>query len=101
MPLTRPTALFFVTAVIAALALGAGCPTSTTGAGTGTTVTGDATNGQADFASICSRCHASTAVPKAGASLITNHMGSVNLAMISVTLTDQQVADLKAFLATQ
>ncbi len=76
----------------------AGCPTSGTPSNTG--VTGSATAGQADFSQTCSACHAASSLV-GFQGRITNNMGSINPAMSGITLTDQQVADLKAFIATQ
>lgn len=80
-------------AVVVGLNL-AGCPTQS-----GAT-TGDATAGQAKFADTCARCHDAASVAGA-ASLVTTNMGTVNAAMNGVVLTDAEVADVKAFLATQ
>lgn len=86
------------------LALG-GCPQPTTGgdaggSDTGGTVTADANAGAEKFQATCQRCHTATSI-KSEASRITNNMATVSLAMSGITLTDQEVADLKAFLATQ
>jgi mono/diheme cytochrome c family protein len=72
----------------------AGCPQPTT------MLTGDAAAGQTLFAQDCARCHSAASVA-GGAALVTNNMGGINAAMNGITLTDQQVTEIKAFLATQ
>jgi hypothetical protein len=62
------------------------------------TPVGDPVAGAALFAAQCIGCHPSAAALKPQASQITNNMGSIDPAMSSITLTDQQVADLKAYL---
>ncbi len=59
---------------------------------------GDAAAGQALFTQTCIGCHPSPAALKPAANQITNNMGSINPAMNGITLTDQQVADLQAYL---
>ncbi len=76
----------------------AGCPTSTTPSNTG--VTGSATAGQAEFSQTCAACHTASALV-GFQNRITNNMGTISPAMAGITLTDQQVADLQAFIATQ
>ncbi len=71
-----------------------GCPKPPTG------VTGDPNAGQTEFAQLCSACHTPATVSLAR-SRITNNMGSINAAMSGITLTDQQVVDLQAYLATK
>jgi mono/diheme cytochrome c family protein len=73
----------------------AGCPTPTP------TPTGDATAGAALFAARCIGCHNPASTVATARNAITNNMGTVNAAMDGVTLTDQEVADLQAYLATQ
>ncbi|HVP11434.1 MAG TPA: hypothetical protein VMV94_09645 [Phycisphaerae bacterium] len=68
--------------------------------GTAPAVTGDPTVGAAIFDAVCSRCH-SVQFIKPFADLLTNNMGDLNPAMKGITLTDQDIADLRAFLATQ
>jgi hypothetical protein len=80
-------------AVLAGLSL-AGCPTQTP------TVTGSATDSQTEFTEICQGCHTAIAI-KANANLITSAMGTLSPAMSGIVFTDQEVADLKAFRATQ
>ena len=61
---------------------------------------GDATAGQATFNQRCSGCHA--APDLAGSeNIITNDMVTVNVAMAGITLTDTEVANLRAFIAQQ
>lgn len=56
--------------------------------------------GQTKFNNTCANCHSASALaPNADA--ITNNMGSVNSAMNGIMLTDEEVTDLMAFLATQ
>ena len=67
-----------------------------------TTVTvalaGNPVAGAALYTLQCLVCHPSAADLKPAASEITNDMGSINAAMSGITLTDQQVADLQAYL---
>jgi mono/diheme cytochrome c family protein len=72
----------------------AGCPQPTT------MLTGDAAAGQTLFAQDCARCHSAASVA-GGAALVTNNLGSINAGMNGITLTDQQVTEIKAFLETQ
>ena len=81
-----------------AFAAGAGCPQGGT-----TPIPADNTvalAGQTDFNSLCASCHGASALaPFAGR--VTNNMGTVNSRMNGIQLTDQQVTEIKAFLATQ
>lgn len=61
---------------------------------------GDPAAGQTTFAALCSTCHAANSL-RGRESLIVNNMGTVSSAMAGITLTDQQIADLQAFIATQ
>ncbi len=62
---------------------------------------GSAANGETLFNAQCVGCHSAAAV-KPGAGLIsTTGLGLINAAMTGITLTNQQVLDLQAFLATQ
>ena len=81
--------------VVVGLSLGSGCP-----GGTPPPV-GDPAAGQALFAQRCASasCHPNPATLKSVANLIVNNLGTVNPVMTGITLTDQQVADLKAYLA--
>jgi hypothetical protein len=83
--------------VVIGLSLGNGCPPSTP------PVTGNVANGQALFNSSCSAatCHPSAAALKPSADNIISNLGSLNSRMSGITLTAQQIADLRAFLATQ
>ena len=65
----------------------------------GPPLTGDPVAGATFFVDVCSRCH-SAAFVKPFADLITFNMGDVNPAMTGIVLTDQEIADLKAYLAT-
>jgi mono/diheme cytochrome c family protein len=60
--------------------------------------TGDPAAGQALYNQQCIGCHPSAAALKPTANLITNNMGSLSPAMSSITLTNQQVLDLQAYL---
>ncbi len=70
----------------------------TTNGGSG--LVGNATAGETDFNTMCAVCHTAATLAGSADSIVTD-MGTVNAAMSAITLTDQQVADLKAFLATQ
>lgn len=91
MSLRKSVAVFSI-AVLALVSL-VGCPQPTP-------VQGDAAAGQTLFAQDCARCHSAASVA-GGAALVTNNMGTLNAAMNGITLTDQQVANVKAFLETQ
>lgn len=56
--------------------------------------------GQTKFNSICINCHIAAFLAP-NADRITNDMGTVNSRMSGITLTDQEVSDLQAYLATQ
>ncbi len=88
-----PLATVSVVGLLVILAAG-GCPTTPGG------TTGDAAAGQTLFSQECSGCHTAAALAPAR-SRITNDLGTINAAMNGITLTDQQVADLQAYLATQ
>ena len=66
---------------------------------TGPPLTGDPAAGAAIWDAVCSRCH-SIAFVKPLADLITLDMGILNPAMKGIFLTDVDIDDLKAFLAT-
>jgi mono/diheme cytochrome c family protein len=79
---------------LAGLCLGAvGCPVTPP-------VVGDAAAGETKFNSTCSGCHTAAAIAP-DRNLIRANMGTLNSAMSGITLTNQEVADLKAYLATQ
>jgi len=59
---------------------------------------GDPAAGQALYSQRCAGCHPSPAAIAGAASRITNDMGTVDPDMTGITLTNQQVADLKAYL---
>lgn len=71
-------------------------------------LTGDATNGQELYTSRCAVCHSlgtfdTSALPNTPdllgeADEIVNDLGTIDEAMEGITLTDQEVADLKAFI---
>ncbi len=82
--------------VLAVVALLAGCPPTTT-----VVTGGDPAAGQATFNTRCSGCHPNPAALAGTQNLITNNMGTVNLAMTGVILSDTEVANLQAFVATQ
>ncbi len=77
----------------------AGCPTSTGDTST-SELTGAAADGEATFAASCARCHSASSLRNTG-SLITTNLGNLSSSMRGITLTDQQVSDLRAYLATQ
>jgi hypothetical protein len=79
----------------AAIALGL----SACGTAAGSGLLGDAAVGATEFDLTCARCHAAFEI-KLFSNLIVNNMGSVNPAMKGILLTDQQIADIRAFLAT-
>jgi len=87
----------FAAACLLGFSLG-GCPTD--GAQLPTDIVGDATAGQTTFTDTCARCHTARSVASTR-SRITNDMGTVAYSMRGITLTDQEIADLRAFLATQ
>jgi len=58
-------------------------------------LTGDAVAGQVLFTNECAKCHRAAPL-KGNESRIVNNLGR---AMDNLTLTDQQIADLDAFLA--
>jgi mono/diheme cytochrome c family protein len=88
---TRPRVLLGATILIAALSIG-GCPIRPS-----TVLTGDAVAGQTLFADKCASCHLAASL-KGNESRIVNNLGS---GMDNIVLTDQQIADLDAFLAGQ
>lgn len=63
------------------------------------TVAGDAAAGKRKFTSACAACHPSPALLKPKCNSITNNLGALNPLMNAVKLSDQEVADLKAYLA--
>jgi mono/diheme cytochrome c family protein len=74
------------------VALGvASCGTSTP------PLVGNAAAGEAVFTSTCQQCH-NFGELKPLSNLIVNEMVQINPAMFGILLTDQQVADLQAFL---
>lgn len=62
-------------------------------------VTGDPARGAVKYGQSCTTCHTAVAVAPFG-NLVTNDMGLVNPAMNGIVLTDLEVLDLRAFLAT-
>jgi mono/diheme cytochrome c family protein len=83
-----------VLVTLATLSL-AGCPTQTP-APTG----GDPIAGQTVFEQLCVTCHDPASIA-AARDRITNNMGTINAQMDGITLTNEQVTDLQAYLATQ
>ncbi len=92
MSLKKPLAVISLMALVLVSVVGCPAPTPV--------VTGDAAAGQTLFAAECVRCHSAASVA-GGAALVTTNLGSINPAMNGITLTTQQVADVKAFLETQ
>jgi len=78
-------------AAAAALVTGAGC----TPPGSG-----NVTAGETKFNASCATCHSAASL-RGTASLVTNDLGTLAPQMAGITLTDQEVADIQAFLATQ
>jgi hypothetical protein len=70
--------------------LGAGCPTQS--------LPGDPTAGEATFNQKCIGCHPVASALSGHQNQIFRNMGRVNVAMAGVTLTAQEVADLKSYL---
>ena len=96
----------FLAVTMAALALLlTGCPTNTTPP---PGVTGDAASGKTVYDNICAFCHSLGSYDTQGfagdlkghETQVVNNMGSINTNMAGITLTDQQVADLKAFITS-
>lgn len=83
------------------LLLGAGIAVITlSGCTTPVTTGGDASAGQSKFAASCATCHSAASL-KGASSRVVNNLGSLTPAMTGITLTDQEVADIKAFLLAQ
>ena len=80
-------------AAAAALIMFTGCTNPVTGGG-------DATAGQAKFTADCATCHSAASL-RGASSLVTNDLGTLTPAMSGITLTDQEVANVRAFLLTQ
>ena len=80
-------------AAAAVLAISSGCTTPT---GTG----GNVTAGETKFNASCATCHSAGAL-RGAASLVTNDLGTLTPSMTGITLTDQEVTDVKAYLQTQ
>lgn len=82
--------------LVAALCI-VGCGTM----GTISTVTDAAAMaGQTTFANDCANCHTASSL-KSASGKITNNLGSLSSAMNGITLTDTEVSNLMAYLATQ
>lgn len=75
-----------------------GCPTD--GAMLPSDIVGDVAVGETLFAESCAQCHSARGVASAR-SRITYDMGDISAAMNGITLTDQDIADLREFLAAQ
>lgn len=56
--------------------------------------------GQTKFNQSCAGCHSASSLANS-ANRITNNLGTINPVMSGVTLTDDEVTNLKAFLALQ
>ncbi len=80
--------------ILIGLILGAGGCAPQPGGG------GDAAAGQTLFTDRCSGCH-SAAELKPVRLLIISNLGTLNSAMSGITLTTEEIADIRAFLATQ
>lgn len=65
-----------------------------------TDLVGDAAAGQTLFNDSCARCHSATSLARS-ADRITNNLGDLGYSMRNITLTDQQVIELQAYLATR
>ena len=61
---------------------------------------GDVAAGQATFNARCAQCHTAASLSN-NANQITNNLGAINPVMFGITLTDEEVANLRAFVATQ
>lgn len=63
--------------------------------------TGNAAAGESKFNSSCAFCHSAASL-RGAASRVVNDMGSLGIpAMAGITLTDEEVANIRAFLITQ
>jgi mono/diheme cytochrome c family protein len=93
----RPALIVTAAAVLSLAGLG-GCPVGANTLPTG--VTGTAAAGESTFMDRCAACHSAAGL-RSVSGRITNNMGNVAGAMRGITLSDQEVADLRAFLATQ
>lgn len=91
----RSVVMFFVAVAITGLLAGSGCPTESQSVNRGRTIVDER----------CTGCHRTPGFPAAltaaDADLVVNNLESISPAMFGITLTDQDVADVKAFLATQ
>lgn len=88
---TRRLFLLVAIVLLVALSMG-GCPIRPPA-----NLAGDAAAGQTLFADKCQKCHLAASL-KGNESRIVNNLGA---AMDNIMLTDQEIADLDAFLATQ
>lgn len=61
---------------------------------------GDATAGQTKFNASCASCHSAASL-RGTSFLVVNNLGTLTSAMAGITLADQEVADVKAYLLTQ
>ena len=96
MTMSLPRSTTLVVALIATAFI-VGCGTSGT---IGTTGNAAAMAGEATFSSTCASCHSASSLAGSRA-LITNNLGTLNSAMSGITLTDTEVSNLMAYLATQ
>ena len=88
----RGLAVLGVTAATVVVTL-IGCTTPGTG-------NGNVTAGETKFNATCATCHSAASL-RGAASLVTNDLGTLTSAMAGITLTDQEVADVRAYLETQ
>ena len=56
--------------------------------------------GEAKFNASCDTCHSAASI-RGAASRVVNDLGTLTPAMAGITLTDQEVANIRAFLAAQ
>jgi hypothetical protein len=83
---------------IAFICISVGIVAGVVSCGTSTpTLLGDATAGAADFTALCEPCH-TFGVIKPVSNLIVNDMGTIDAQMAGIFLTNQQIADLQAYL---
>jgi mono/diheme cytochrome c family protein len=59
---------------------------------------GNAATGQTLFVSLCQQCHTAAAL-KQFSSLITNNLGTLDAQMADILLTNQQIADIQAYIS--
>ncbi|MBI5863729.1 MAG: hypothetical protein HZB38_04330 [Planctomycetes bacterium] len=74
--------------------------TNTNGNTNSTVLVGDAAAGQTKFTQSCVECHAASTV-KAASGRVTTDMTAICRSSFSILLTEQEVADVKAYLESQ